>query len=958
MTFQKVCQLRYLFIIIAALHSALPAANRAVDTGERSFTFSTCDSAAHWSGGVTDTVNKVEGNGAIQWRHRDHNRLTYRGSIPPFNEYRSIRFRLHCNSPSKAQIKLVFVSENPATEGPDYYITGYSLDFSGWKEILIDRTKAGSARTPLGWDKITSIYFTSTGWEMIPDTNVVATIDWWELTDDTLDGISVSDRELLGYVNLDYPGLSSVKTAVEANNLESAKRALAQYYRSRKTVSWQFDPHAIDRTISFNKSRADTTVKGYIQTIGIWHHFADGEIDWHYNPTRERTDLALNHEWQWQTNRMSFWNDLGKAWWATADSRYSITFVNHLRSWARQCARPHDSGNGPVSAWRTIECGIRFSQSWPDAFLRFLHAPEFTDEDLVLFLKIAVEHARHLSANYTSGNWLTMELNGLYTIGGLFPEFKEASSYRKKAIELMHADMNVQFLPDGAQIELTPGYHKVAIDNARAIIDKAAMFDRTGELPADFSGTFENTYAYMLSLMTPNRSLPRFNDSWDVNVRAAMKEGFALFPHRGDFQWIATDGNTGAAPAFTSRELPWAGYCVMRSGWETSANYLCFDTGPLGYSHVHQDKLSVALYSGSREMLFDDGGGPYESSIWRAYATDTYAHNTVLVDGKPQRRNTSTRWANVAGKPQDVQWQSTPIYDYAVGSYREGYGSVSDSVAIHERRVLFIKPDLYFILDMLLPRDTLHHTYQARWHLRSTVVTGREDNGIFSTVDTGTTNCAIIPLLNQGLTVKSASDQRDGELLGWFVSKSGSPEPATTVMHSIGGKGKQYLFTLLAPLKAGTAHLVQKVTRQGAFGADIELLDGRNIRISADTVATGTVRYEERSSAGELLKSFVTNTVAGIDPGAARFSANPQGVRLSFSQRSHNAFLIIHSGAFIDRDVDLRIFTINGRLVWRKRTRFDSQGTAIVPFPVPGKELYLLRAGLEHSSIVTSFWYR
>ncbi len=101
--------------------------------------------------------------------------------------------------------------------------------------------------------------------------------------------------------------------------------------------------------------------------------------------------------------------------------------------------------------------------------------------------------------------------------------------------------------------------------------------------------------------------------------------------------------------------MPYAGYFVMRSGWETDASYYAvLDAGPLGYGHVHQDKLNLVVWAWGRELLFDGGGGSYERSKWRAYATDTFGHNTVLVDGKPQRRQTKDREANVSRTPVDA----------------------------------------------------------------------------------------------------------------------------------------------------------------------------------------------------------------------------------------------------------------------------------------------------------------
>ena len=230
-----------------------------------------------------------------------------------------------------------------------------------------------------------------------------------------------------------------------------------------------------------------------------------------------------------------------------------------------------------------------------------------------------------------------------------------------------------------------------------------------------------------------------------------LSKGAELFPQRDDFAWVASNGRRGQPPAQTSHAFPYAGYFVMRSGWGRDANYLCFDAGPLGYSHVHQDKLHLVLWAHGREILFDGGGGPYEHSPWRAYDIDTFSHNTVLVDGKPQRRSRRNRLACVSKVPIDARWESTAGHDFAAGVYDAGYGSEQHRPATHTRRVLFVKPDLFVIADTLTPTDQAEHSYQARWHLMTPLTARHDATSAVCTSDAGRPNLVIVPLLAQGL---------------------------------------------------------------------------------------------------------------------------------------------------------------------------------------------------------------
>ena len=89
-----------------------------------------------------------------------------------------------------------------------------------------------------------------------------------------------------------------------------------------------------------------------------------------------------------------------------------------IRSFYTSQPRPCSSVNSAKpSTWRTIECGIRTSSSFADGFMRFLTAPQMTDDVIVNFMKLFGDHGRHLLQWNTGGNWLTMEMNGLYTLG-------------------------------------------------------------------------------------------------------------------------------------------------------------------------------------------------------------------------------------------------------------------------------------------------------------------------------------------------------------------------------------------------------------------------------------------------------------------------------------------------------------------------------------------------------------
>jgi hypothetical protein len=667
-------------------------------------------------------------------------------------------------------------------------------------------------------------------------------------------------RELFAALDLAQPALTAVREAVARDDFPAAVRAFAGYLRTRDTRNWfvqPFDPASPDPSKKYRRERAESAAVGRV-TPGVmaelWHTFPDNIIDWFRNETRHHPGMPFNGEWQWQLCRMDFWADMADAYRATADEKYPAAWVVQFRSFIAQCPAPTAVANDRESAWRTIESGIRMRDSWPRAYFAFLRSPSVTDEDLLLYVYSNIQHARYLQAHPSDwGNWLTMEMCGLHTVGTMFPELKDAVAWRRFAIETMHASTRRQFLPDGAQYELTPGYHIVALDeNGMAIPRLARATGRLDEIPADYIAAMEKGYDYLLRLMTPDRSQPRFNDSWPVTwLRRVFENGLIFFPQRDDWRWIATDGRQGRPPAETSHAFPYAGYYVMRSGWERDANYVAFDAGTLGYTHSHQDKLNLVVYAYGREILFDGGGGSYENSKWRAYAIDAFSHNTVLVDGMPQRRQLHDRDANVSRVPNDVVWQSAPDHDFAAGVYDGAFSSANlwsgpqpRGPVTHTRRVFFAKPDLVVVADTLVPDVAAStHTYQARWQLLPVKAVTDPITQAVTTADEGLSNLAVIPLRADGLEIRAVSGQTEPELIGWHIRKDMNPQyvPATTVTHTRSGAGTQTFVTLLYPLRPGETNPVKTVSPLNATDTRVTLAGGRHLLITVSPDPKGPI---------------------------------------------------------------------------------------------------------------------
>ena len=660
------------------------------------------------------------------------------------------------------------------------------------------------------------------------------------------------EKALFNGLDLSGDALQSVREAVDRNDYDTAQHLLADYFRKRTSPVWKFDPHNPDRATSFNRQMADDAVRGHVKggQIPVYADFPDGKIIWTYNETLHHPGTAPNVGWPGQLTRADFWEDMAAAYRATGDEKYAKAWALQMRSFIEQCPPPAEvPPMSPPTGWVPIDVGCRLGGSWPDAFYSFIASPSLSDEDVLVFVYGFLIHGQWLSTHHGPGNGLMIERTALYTMASLFPEFKQSAQWRDEAIKGQMAQAAAQFLPDGAEDEISTGYQNVAIDAILGIPAVAKIVGRTGDLPPEYNLPMERAEEFNMYMSAPDRQIPKFNDSWSTHVQGVMKGALSYFPDRQDFLWFATDGKQGSPPAETSKAFDYAGLYAMRSSWDINANYLAFRDGPFIFSHGHQDKLTVVMWAYGREILFNSGGGPYDGSKWRQYSIDTFSKNTVLVDGLPQHRPRNL--ASNSLPKIDSRWESTPDHDFVAGSYNEAYGAGLHP-ATHVRRVLFLKPDLAVVADTLTPNDASSHTYQARWNLLTTNTKQIEATHEIVTTDPGVPNLSIVPLNPDGLDVRSATGQLQPELLGWNVVHYtvSQPAAATTVVQTRQGTGVQIFLNLLVPIPSATSDPVKSVESTGAGKAKVTFNDGRFVEIVADPNPAAPIEITETLADG------------------------------------------------------------------------------------------------------------
>lgn len=149
--------LRWGLLLALAVCPAARAADLALDDFEGDL--------ARWGKGLAPETRQVkEGRQSARWEVERAPHVT-RTDIPhDWSEYGALAFWAYSERKTGSQIVLQAVSENPASEGGDYFAHYFRVDWEGWREFRLPLDRLVVARSPVGWHQVESIQLHGQGW--------------------------------------------------------------------------------------------------------------------------------------------------------------------------------------------------------------------------------------------------------------------------------------------------------------------------------------------------------------------------------------------------------------------------------------------------------------------------------------------------------------------------------------------------------------------------------------------------------------------------------------------------------------------------------------------------------------------------------------------------------------------------------------------------------------------------
>ena len=495
---------------------------------------------------------------------------------------------------------------------------------------------------------------------------------------------------------------------------------------------------------------------------GRWSWFGGPPVqvgtppDWHRNPfTGQRAPSDIH--WSalgdfafgdikviWEPSRFSCVYALVRASWATGDDKYAELFWTLVESWRRE---------NPPGFGANWKCGQETSfriMAWCFGLYGFIDSSATTPERVVQLAQMIALSAERVEANIDYA--LSQENNhgiseglGLFTVGLLFPELKDAARWRTNGRRVLESLGRSLIYDDGAFSQHSLNYHRVMLHDYCWVIRLADVCEEplSVELRARVLAAVRFLYALQdadtgrvpqYGAFDGSLILPLANGSRD-DFRSVVQAGFALLaghrvfesgPWDEEMLWLL--GPLALAlplepPRRTALEAHVGGYYTLR-GTNGFAFMRC---ASFRHRPGHADQLHVDLWWKGINIASDPGTYGYNATAtWARQFDETSVHNTVVVDGLDQMDRVSRflwyPWSTGRVRPS----RQSGTEGYWEGEH-DGYTRLSPSVS-HRRAVLRLSDDAWLVLDAM--DSGSERVFQQHWLLPDVPHQFNADRGI------------------------------------------------------------------------------------------------------------------------------------------------------------------------------------------------------------------------------------
>jgi hypothetical protein len=445
---------------------------------------------------------------------------------------------------------------------------------------------------------------------------------------------------------------------------------------------------------------------------------------WFHNPTTGQT-VSPQHPWTQmrfaspeygdlkfilEPSRFLFVYPLVRAYALSGDEKFPQAFWNAIEDWAKH--------SPPMAGPLWIcgqECSLRIL-AWSFALHGFIHSPSTTSDRIALLISMIASQAWRTAqtlgyARSQRSNHLISEAVGLWTVGTLYPELREANVWQNLGAHLLHEAVLDQITPEGVSQQHSFNYQRLILHQLLWTLRLAEIY--RAPLHHDIRARTQAAFEFMRSWVDPISGLAPNYGSDDGSLILPLAHA-NYRDYRPLLQLGATVLNRPALqPGLWDEAALWFGAKpVEEKSFEaprpsTDSGYFrlgdqnswaMIRAGHYTRRPFQADQLHVDLWWQGINIARDAGTYLYNGpSPWNNGLAGTAVHNTVTVDHRDQMRRAGrflwVEWAQASGQVLSPSGQFDA--DRFEGQH-DGYRSLGVK---HRRAVQWLKGAGWVIVD-------------------------------------------------------------------------------------------------------------------------------------------------------------------------------------------------------------------------------------------------------------------
>lgn len=460
------------------------------------------------------------------------------------------------------------------------------------------------------------------------------------------------------------------------------------------------DHSILNKRINFKKEKAEgiaeLILKNNIYAFDLWDVVPyDGEIDWKSNPYNNRS-------WRLYFHSLRMVGCLARAFEFKKETDYVRKAMEIISSWHI---------NRDNSGWDVWTDHAVANRVLNISHLYFVAFSELEVKDKKLIKDILYEHGHWLydDANYTKGNHSIMQDRALMQLALTF-QYGESDEWYKKGFDRILNTFDEEITNEGVVVENSPAYHPYVMDLLHDFIKMQENFGKS--VPLLYYDRYSDVVNYITYMLKPSGTFPTIGDTYYSNSPFRYLNKY----NDEELLFVTSDGREGVIPSHVDKFYPNSGYAILRDGWLLNGSLkkdtqLFFTNTNKSVVHKHADNLSFELFSNGEDLIVDPGHMGYEKDSLSNYLKSTIAHNGLSIDNLTYDvKNTIKTEAEI------LNYKSEKNYSFFHAIFSP------DSSVTFNRRVLFIKPNIFvFIDDVNLSRPTDYKLFTQTFNFGKTI---------------------------------------------------------------------------------------------------------------------------------------------------------------------------------------------------------------------------------------------